>query len=53
MNKITMESSSGTFTISLGYELEAIEDVIYSLVVPCLLAAGFHPDTVKEYINEE
>ena len=53
MNKITMESSSGTFTISLGYELEAIGDVIYTLVVPCLLAAGFTHDAVKEYINEE
>ena len=52
MNKITMESESGVFTVSLTYELESLYDVVGTLVVPCLLAAGYHYDTVREVVGD-
>lgn len=53
MNKIEMESSSGVFTVSLSYELEALDDVVNTLIIPCLLAAGYHSDTIKGVLGEE
>ena len=52
MNKIEMESSSGVFTVSLSYELESLDEVVSTLIVPCLLAAGYLPETIKEVIGE-
>jgi hypothetical protein len=53
MTSITLSTQYGNYTISLGTDDLDMEHMIVELVVPLLLAAGYQPDTIKEWIPEE
>jgi hypothetical protein len=49
--KITLTDTNGTYTIEIDKEFVHMEEYIELLIKPVLLAAGFHPDTIKKYID--
>jgi hypothetical protein len=53
MTKITLENRDGKYTVEVSDELVTISDVIDDLIRPVLLAAGFHNDTIDEYLGEK
>lgn len=56
MKKITLETEYGTYTVENKNTGDDINSVMEEIVIPVLMAAGFHPNTVKdevEYQKEE
>ena len=51
--KLTLENSSGTYTIEYGEDLAFIDEYITLLVIPMLLAAGFQPSNINERIKSD
>ena len=52
MTSITLSTQYGTYTISIGKEDMNMEDVMGELIRPLLLAAGYHSETISEYIEQ-
>ena len=51
MPKITFENRHGIYSIEHYEEIETLDDVFEMLIQPVLIAAGFHPDNIKEEIE--
>ena len=50
--KMTFTDLNGTYTIERECG-ETLDDVFEELVIPTLLAAGYHRDTINRYLNGE
>lgn len=50
--KLTLENEFGTYSVETSYPCVGLSDVIESLMVPVLLAAGYSPENIKEVFNE-
>jgi len=50
---ITLQNCYGEYTIKINDTDMDISSVLINLVVPVLLAAGYHRNSVKEYIEVE
>lgn len=53
MMSIVLTDSNGTYTVKLDREFVTLEEYIELLVKPVLLAAGFHPDSINRYIDND
>lgn len=58
MSKLTYETDDGTYTVEVSdnksyIDTETFSGVIDYLIVPVFLAAGYHADTIKEYIDTD
>lgn len=53
MSKITLENENGVYSIQCCDEQLKIDDVFDYLIIPMLLAAGYHPETINRYIGGE
>jgi len=51
--KITLEDKYRVITIDSKESCEAMSDLVVNLLVPMLLAMGYHPDLVKEAFGED
>ena len=51
MTKLTLENIYGKYTIEVPDDNMAMQKVVDDLIIPVLLAAGFHPKTIEEYIK--
>jgi len=49
--KVTIESCGRE--VSIFSQAETMDEVVHDLLIPALLAAGFHPNTVGKYLDEE
>ena len=47
MTKITLETQYGSATIAVNQDDMNISDLWEQVIEPLLLAAGYHPETVK------
>lgn len=52
MTSITLSTQDGNYTISLGKDDMNMEEVMGDLIRPLLLAAGYQPETISEYIEQ-
>ena len=52
MTSIEFENEYGRYTISMEEDIVQIDNVMQELVKPLLLAAGFQPESVSEYIPD-
>jgi len=50
MTKITLETINGYFTVELSEDVVFLDDVMQDLVKPILLAAGYQPENINDYI---
>lgn len=48
---VTIKNGHGEYSVTVDYTGVAMDDMIKDLIVPVLLATGYHPDTVKDYID--
>ena len=53
MTRISLETCYGASTIEVFKDDMTIEEVMQELVAPVLLASGYHPNSVHDYIEEE
>ena len=53
MTKVTLESWDSTITIETRDDGLTLEDLVENLIKPMLLAASYHPDTIKKYFDGE
>lgn len=53
MTKLTLENKDGVYSVQLDRMCMNIHDVMQEIVGPVLLAAGYHPDHINEYLTEE
>lgn len=51
--RLTFEQYGRTYQITLPFSDISAGDFIDELVKPVMLAAGFHPDAVRELLDEE
>jgi hypothetical protein len=51
MTKITFETQYGKYIVEVNKDDMHIESIMTELIIPVLIASGFHPDTISEYIN--
>ena len=51
MTKISYTNRFGTFTIELDEDVEYFPDVVDHLLRPLMLAVGFQPGTLDEYLE--
>ena len=52
MTSITLSTQYGNYTISLEQDEMCIDAVITDLINPLLLAAGYQPNSIREWIPE-
>jgi hypothetical protein len=50
---ITLVNSYGTYSITANKDDMGIGEVCADLLEPVLLAAGYHPESVKEWVGGE
>jgi hypothetical protein len=53
MTSITLQNEYGTYQIMVPKNLEHIGEYVDDLIVPVLLAAGFHQKLIDEYLFPE
>ncbi len=53
MNKLIGETEYGQEIVIKGENKEYLGDVISCFIIPLLLALGYHPASVEEYITSE
>jgi hypothetical protein len=51
--KLQIEDDTNKVTIEVDDEIVVITEIVDRLVVPALLALGYHPDSIKALINTE
>ena len=51
MTSITFYSQYGEYSITVNKDDMNMEEIMGELVRPLLLAAGFQPENISEYIN--
>ncbi len=49
---LTLTDSYGSYTITINKIDNTLGTVVQELVKPVLLAAGYHPDSVSDYLEE-
>ena len=53
MSKITLENQYGEYSVSTKKEDLHIAEMFDDLVIPVLLAAGYHQGSIDEYLNPD
>ena len=53
MTSITFENENGMYTISLIDNVVLLDDVMRDLIRPILLAAGYQPENINDYITDD
>lgn len=51
--KLTLTNEYGTYAVESYQSCDHISEVINHLVVPVLLATGWQPKTIKDYITTD
>ena len=52
MTSIEFENEFGRYTIIIEEDIEKLQDVMQELVKPVLLAVGYQPENINEYIPD-
>jgi hypothetical protein len=50
--KITFEDQDGIYSVEVNEDNLSFPDVLDKLIVPVFQAAGYHLNTIREYIDE-
>lgn len=53
MTKITFENEEGSYSISVPREGMTTDEVVESLLIPVLMAAGYGDDSIKHAFNNQ
>ncbi len=53
LHTLTYSDQYGTYSVSSNLDCSALGELVENLVVPVMLAAGYHRDTILEHINAE
>lgn len=53
MTTLELTNADGSFCVSLQKDCATIEEIHEFLVVPVLLAAGYQPETIREFYDDE
>ncbi len=51
--ELTLRNANGEYSVKLNDLNETLTDVIQYAIIPVLLAAGYHPNAIKEQFPDE
>ena len=51
--KITLENEYGVYSVETFKSTDGIDSMFENLIAPLLLAAGYHPETIRDQFEHE